>query len=754
VPSSRWPAADGTHRWGAFLDDVAGFDADYFGIDAAEAAVMDPHARIFLEVAHEALERAGYAGKRRRGRRIGVFVAVGESDYPRLLHQALDDGARVSPAALVGNLRNLIAARVSQSLDLSGPAMAIDTACSSALSALHLARRSLAAGECDVAVVGGVSLNLTPTPYRLLEAARALSPTGRCRAFSHDADGFVPGEGAAALVLEPLTAAQEADDRVLAVVRGSAMNNDGRSLSLMAPNPLLQQEVIADAYRQAGIDPTTVGYVEAHGTGTAVGDPIEARSLVRAFPPAPADSPRWLGSVKTNVGHLLNAAGMPSLLKVVMALQYRRLPASLHYTSPSSQSDLTATGFQVVTQTREWTSADGPLRAGINGFGFGGTNVHAILEEAPPGEVPDAGTAVPGPHLLTLSAASEPALRAAATELAQHARSSPHIDEADLCAAVASARDDGPHRLAVVADGDLTAQLEASVAMPAVGARARQRPRLVFMFPGQGAQVPGMARRHHTSQPVYRRVLADLLGALDPVAGRSLLDWSLDDDVNPGDLACTAVAQPLLVADAIAIAHQLEAWGVRPDAVVGHSVGEFAAAAVTGALDPHEAVHFAAERGRLVQEHSAAGAMAWVRGAEADVRDVVAGSGGSVCLAAFNGPAHFVLAGPKEAVGAAVSDLAARGCQGGWLAVSRAFHSPMMAPVLEPLGAVARQLSICKPRIPLLSTVTAQWNPTFDAAYFSEHAVRPVQFGRRSSGCSTTVTTPSSNWGPGPRSPA
>jgi acyl transferase domain-containing protein len=331
VPASRWDTPPGARaRWGAFLDDVAGFDADYFGVGADEAAVMDPHARIFLEVAHEALERAGYAGERRNGRRIGVFVAVGESGYAQLLHRAIDSGVPVSPAALVGNLRNLIAARVAHCLNLSGPVMAVDTACSSSLVALHLARRSLDAGECDIALVGGVSLNLTSTPYQLLEAAQALSPTGRCRAFGAGADGFVPGEGAAAIVVEPLAVAHAFGDHVLAVVRGSAVNNDGRSLSLMAPNPLLQEAVIADAYREAGIDAATVSYVEAHGTGTSIGDPIEARSLLRTFPAVTAAEPRWLGSVKTNVGHLLNAAGMPSLLKVVLSLHHRQLPATLH----------------------------------------------------------------------------------------------------------------------------------------------------------------------------------------------------------------------------------------------------------------------------------------------------------------------------------------------------------------------------------------------------------------------------------------
>ncbi|PPK98725.1 amino acid adenylation domain-containing protein [Kineococcus xinjiangensis] len=720
VPSARWrPNPGATARWGAFLDDVAGFDAGFFGLDAAEAGVTDPHARIFLEVAHEALERAGYAGERRRGRRIGVFVAVGESGYPTLLQRALDSGAPVPPSALVGNLRNLIAARVAHHLDLSGPVLAVDTACSSALVALHLARRSLEAGECDAAVVGGVSLNLTPTGHRLLEAAQALSPTGRCRAFSSAADGFVPGEGAAALVLEPLSVARAAGDPVLAVVRGSTVNNDGRSLSLMAPNPQLQEAVIARAYRDAGIDPATVSYVEAHGTGTAIGDPIEARSLMRTFP-APAVGRRWLGSVKTNVGHLLNSAGMPSLVKVVLSLSHRALPPTLHHEEPSAAFDLAAAGLEVVREPREWTGGL-PLRAGVNGFGFGGTNAHVILEEAPrPGP---SSPPPPGPHLLTLSAATGAALRAAARELAAHVRAHPHLHEADLVRSASTARDHRPHRLALTVDGDLADRLEGAAT---TGAVARRRPRTALLFSGQGTQVPGLGRALR-SQPVYRQVVEELSGAAGEVRGRSLLAWSLDD-VEPGELARTDVAQPLLVAHGIALAAQLRAWGVRPDAVAGHSVGELAAAAVAGALDPREAVRFAAERGRLMQERCAAGAMAAVDASTEEVREVLAAAGDEAVVAAVNGPSQVVVSGPGSAVDAVLAALSRRGLPGRRLAVSRAFHSPGVDPALDGLRSAAARLAPGAWRTPLLSTVSVQWNPRLDAAYLLDHARSPVLF--------------------------
>ncbi|WP_046710101.1 beta-ketoacyl synthase N-terminal-like domain-containing protein, partial [Streptomyces europaeiscabiei] len=319
-------------RPGSFLPDPAAFDAVFFGMDDVEARATDPQARIFLELAHEALERAGYAGPRRAGRRVGVFAATGDSGYREILAEAADGDLARHPAALTGNLPNLIAARVCQVLDLNGPALAVDTACSSALVALHLARRSLLSGECDLAVVGGVNLGLTPTGHRLLEATGALSPTGRCRAFAADADGFVPGEGGATLVLSRLDDARAADDPVLALVRGTAVNNDGRSLGLLAPTPRGQREVIGRAYEECGVDPADVSYVEAHGTGTPIGDPVEAQSLGRSFPPRADGVPRRVGSVKANLGHLLNAAGMPALVKVALALSHRRLPPSLHAT--------------------------------------------------------------------------------------------------------------------------------------------------------------------------------------------------------------------------------------------------------------------------------------------------------------------------------------------------------------------------------------------------------------------------------------
>ncbi|MFJ2932978.1 amino acid adenylation domain-containing protein [Streptomyces sp. NPDC087219] len=748
VPEGRWAdPADGHTRWGAFLDEPGGFDAGFFGVGEEEARATDPQARILLELAHEALERAGYAGPRRRGRRVGVFVAAGDSGYRGVVEQAYGDG-ELPAAALTGNLPGMLAARVAHCLDLTGPALAVDTACSSTLVALHLARRSLQAGECDIAVVGGVHLNLTSAGYALLEKAGALSPTGRCHAFGAAADGFVPGEGGAALVLTRLDEAQRAGDPVLAVLRGTAVNNDGRSLSLMAPNPLTQREVITQAYRDAGVDPESVSYVEAHGTGTPIGDPVEVRSLAHAFPPLPDGRLRLLGSVKTNIGHLLNAAGMPSLVKVVLALGERRLPPSPLRNAASASASaaaaasasphLAGSGFALVDAAREW-EAPGPLVAGINAFGFGGTNAHAVLEEPPAPHRPERAPSR-GPRLLTLSAHGEDGLRDAAAGLAAHLRAHPRLDEGDVCAAVATARDEGPDRLSLVSDGDLAARLEAAVhdGVTPASHPVRSRARLVLLLPGQGVRPPrGQARSLHADAPAFREALDEASGHVGVIGGRSLAAWCLDDDVSwPDALARTEIAQPLLVAYGVALARQVRAWGITPDAVAGHSVGEIAAACVAGTLSLADAVRFAAERGSLMAESCAPGAMAAVRCGEETVADVVARARGALSVAAVNGPDQVVLAGTEAAVEHAIATLSARGLAARRLGVSRAFHSSLMDPALDALTEAARTL-VLRPSvrstttlpIPLISTVTAGWQPVLDPTYLRGQARQPVRFG-------------------------
>ena len=752
VPGERWSVdrlyaqepgttqARSTSRWGAFLDDPAGFDAAFFDIDPDEAAVMDPQHRILLEVAHEALERAGYAGERRTARRIGVFVGIGESNYGEYLLRSLATGRPLHPSAAVGNLRNLAASRIARALSLTGPAMAIDTACSSTLVALHMARQSILLGECDLAVVGAVNLNLTATPYLLMSQAGALSPTGRCRAFDAAADGFVPGEGAGALVLASLASAEREHDPVLGLVRGTAINNDGRSISPMAPNPSGQRDVLAQAYHDAGIAPESVSYIEAHGTGTPIGDPIEVRSISSTFPPLPDGALRPVGSVKTNIGHLLNAAGMPSLIKVLLQFEHRQIAPSLHYHQPSPRFDLAAAGLDVPSALRTWTGP-APLRAGINGFGFGGTNAHVILE-APPRSVEqrahEAGTKVERQrHLLTLSGRTDAALRETARTLAAFVEDHPELSVADLCFSASTARDEAEHRAAaVVVDHpwDVLATIAAGGVRSSIASgivRRGHRPRVAFVFSGQGTQYARQGHGLYTAEPVFARALDDCAARIGPVLGRPLLEWCYGADATEEQLAHTAIAQPLLVAFEIALARLMSDWGLQPDAVIGHSIGEVAAAAVAGVLPVSDALLLARERGDLMHVLPE-GAMAAVFASEATVQDAITRQGSAISIAAINGPREVVVAGLAAPVDDLLAALRRDGIAAKPLRVSHAFHSPLMEPMVESFATTLHDLTASPSTARFFSTVRGGEVDTrterLDAAYWLDHVTQPVRF--------------------------
>lgn len=572
VPSDRWPAelyydprrgtpGKSISKWGGFLDDVRGFDAAFFGISPGEAAVMDPQHRLLLEMAYEALESAGYGDERRRqGLRVGVFIGISHNGYEEFTRPLLFDGRPVHPAMLADNLRNLAAGRIAYTFDLNGPTLALDTACSSSLVALHYARLSLGAGECDLALVGGINLNLTATAFVAFSSAGALSASPHLYLFDERADGFVLGEGGGMVLIRPVAQAAAAGDPVLAVVKGSAVNNDGRSLGPMAPNPAGQQAVMAEAYGTAGLEPATISYIEAHGTGTRIGDAVEVRSLGRIFPAG--ERPRYVGSVKSNIGHLLSGAGMGSLIKVVLALQARQIPPSLNCDRPRANLRMEHAGLVVNQQVEAWPGP-GPRRAGINAFGFGGTNAHVILEEAPE-RVERAATARPS-ALWLISAPTQRGLARSATALAGRLQAMPWSDWPDVCYSASTARPAFAWRAALAGYGGVPARL-AAIAGNGEAADGWQGqvvsgrpPRIAFWLTGEA--FAGQPLYHE--EPAFRRLYGKIVAA-----------WG----------KATVPAGVEAVAAQLALAWLLMEWGVRPDAVIGVGRGEVVAAVLAGRL--------------------------------------------------------------------------------------------------------------------------------------------------------------------------
>ncbi len=730
------PAPHGP-AWGSILDAVSYFDASFFNIEPAEAAAMDPQQRILLELAYHGLERAGYAAGRRIGRQVGVFIGVGEASYQQLLLPLIANDDQLHPSTATGNMRNLIAGRIAHCLDLNGPAIAIDTACSSTLVALHLARTSLLVGDCDLAIVGGINLNLTETPYQLLARAGALSPSGRCRAFDDAADGIVLGEGAGVIILERLDSARRNGDQVLALIRGSAINNDGRALRPMAPNPLRQAEALRQAYRDAKLDPASVSYIEAHGTGTAIGDPTEARSLAQVFPAATNLEPRIIGSVKTDLGHLLNAAGIPALIKVILMLQHRQIPPSLHYTTPNHRFELAQAGMAINTSVQPWRGPL-PLRAGVNSFGFGGTNAHVILE-APP--IEQVATTETNPfQLLAISARNEQALYRLAATLAERIRDDNSLCVADLYFTLAERQvferravlsGDALQSLATVANtlDDLAAgHVGATILQSSVAVRRRK---VALLFAGQGAQYPQQGAALYQQAPSFKATLDAASAQLGQIKGRTLLEWCFAADVDSAALADTAVTQPLLVAFEVALARLVISWGLRPDAVVGHSVGELAAACIAGVLSFEQVLELARERGRLMAASAEPGMMAAVFAPESAVLTVVGQSSESLTIAAYNTPNQVVVAGTSAAVKRALESLERDGFNALIVNQTMAYHSPLIQSAVQPIAEAAAILRPTAPNIPFLSTVNVEWlrgSALLDAEYWAAQVIEPVRF--------------------------
>ncbi|MEH1169328.1 beta-ketoacyl synthase N-terminal-like domain-containing protein [Micromonospora sp. CPCC 205539] len=716
VPASRWDvdeyyqsggAAPGRTytRRGGFLDhDVAAFDATFFGLSGTEARYLDPQQRLLLEMAWSAMEDAGVPSADLAGTATGVYVGLTTSDYAQLMAAS---GINAGPYAATGNVACMAANRVSYTFDLRGPSLTIDTACSSSLVAIHQACAAIRAGEIDAALAGGVNLMLSPLTTVALCQSGALSADGHCYTFDARANGYVRGEGAGLVLLKPLSRALADGDRVYAVIRGSAVNQDGRSNGLTAPNPQAHARVIRQAHRNAGLDPGLVRYVEAHGTGTALGDPIEAGAVGMALEGLLPEGERCaIGSVKTNIGHLESAAGVAGLIKVALALYHGQIPASLHHDVTNPHIDLDALRLRVPDALEPWPPTGAPRVGGVNNFGVGGTNAHVVLQEAPAPAQPHDDSA---PQLLMLTGRTPAAVTELARRFASHL-STTDASLASICHTAGVRRTQHGHRLAVVASS--TSEMAGRLALgPASGATgvapAGADPRVVFVFPGQGAQHVGMARTLYTHDNAFRVAFDDCAAHLRPH-----LDWSpqaqLHADAPEARLDEEEVVQPLLFAIQVALAATWRARGVRPDAIVGHSMGEVAAAYAAGVLNLADAAELTCVRAKLLATVRGEGAMAVVGLHHAAVRAELAAYDGRLHLAAANGPMLSVVSGDSDAVAEFRAATEARGVFARAVRTSGAGHSPVVDRVAAAVAARFAELRPKPAEITLYSSVTGE----------------------------------------------
>lgn len=720
---------------GGFLRNVDSFDAAFFGIAPREAETMDPQQRLLLEVSWEALENAGIAPLRLATSDTGVFIGISTGDYARLLARA-----GVTAYASTGNAFSIAANRLSYFLNLRGPSLAIDTACSSSLVAVHQACQSLRRGECQVALAGGVNLILASETTATLAQAGMLSPESRCKTFDATADGYVRGEGCGVIVLKRFSNAQTDGDRILALIKGTAVNQDGRSNGLTAPNGAAQQSVITKALIDARIAPEAVSYVEAHGTGTALGDPIEISALQGVLTPGrePSHICR-IGSVKTNIGHLEAAAGIAGLIKVTLALQHGEIPPHLHLREVNPHIQLRGTPFSIPTARETWSASTGPRVAGVSSFGFGGTNAHAILQEAPAVSTAPAITEkLRTQRVLTLSAREESTLRDLANAYRQHLLQHPELNPAALCFTANTCRAHFEHRLAVCGESiddfssALTAFLDARPTADVFHGQVRGMalPKVAFLFTGQGSQYANMGRSLYETEPQFRRIIDECAETLRPHLPQSLLAVMYPADNDATLLNETMYSQPALFAVGYALAKLWQSWGVQPDVLMGHSLGEYIAACLAGVFCLEDALTLVAARGRLMQELPSRGAMAAVFTDEDTVKSAIESHADFVAIAAVNGPRNVVISGLADAVLEITQRLHAAGVQSQMLTVSHAFHSPLIAPMLAEFGALAAQVAMSPPQIPIISTLTgALADSTMATAdYWVRQTRQPVRF--------------------------
>jgi len=763
VPSERWDIDAFYHpeaatprkmntRWSGFLEQVDQFEPSFFRIAPREAQHIDPQQRLLLEVSWEALENAGIVPESLAGSQTGVFIGISNADYHRLLYKDL---SCIEAYSGTGTASSIASNRLSYLLNLRGPSMAIDTACSSSLVAIHLAAQSLQSQESHLCLVGGVNLILSPEPTITFSQARMMAADGRCKTFDASADGYVRGEGCAVVVLKRLSDALRDRDNIQAVIRGSAVNQDGLTNGLTAPNSPSQQSVIRQALERAGVKPAQISYVETHGTGTSLGDPIEVKSLKKVLMEnRDVNQPCWIGSVKTNIGHLESAAGIAGLIKVVLSLQNKEIPPHLHLKQLNPYIKIKNTTIQIPTELQPWQTVSEKRLAGVSSFGFGGTNAHVILEEAPV-QVKSQKLKLKSEefierpwHILTLSTKCEKALQELAqryyeflddnSQAAMLPRGAAQGAIADICFSANTGRSHFNHRLAVIGQSNeqLREQLKAfkaeggTTGLLSGQVTSKKRQKIAFLFTGQGSQYVNMGRELYETQPVFRKTLEQCDAILRLYQHKSLLSVLYPEPGETSVIDQTAYTQPALFALEYALAQLWKYWGIEPDVVMGHSVGEYVAATIAGVFSLEDGLKLIANRGRLMQALPPGGEMVAVLASELQVREVIEPYTSEVSIAAINGPISTVISGTNDAMGTICDKLESNGIKTKRLQVSHAFHSPLMEPMLGSFEAVASEINYNKPHIPIISNLTGEKanEDISTPQYWVNHVRQPVKF--------------------------